>query len=902
MFRPQRETVLIVTDPADPGLQHRFVGLLSTAAQRASVRDIPGFGDEIAADLHLTGTMVHSHYGRAARTTLESLPRDLVLELSAAEVADLVAEIVGLQERRLVRVFEVPEPVGLWTTVLVYFPRSRFTAELPAQLADTVAAAYGAEQRTFESFVGASSLARVTVSVRRPTAAAAADLEALERAIDLQTTSWNDRLRTAATVELGDREGRRLFERFAASSSPAYRAAVAPERAVADLRRVGEMVDDGAGLATSLDHDPEAVAAEWRFRVYRRGTPMMLSELLPLLDHLGFTALDEQPYSFSVDEGSPDTADGAASDEVHLYDIGVRVPDGVVLDDARAADIREAFAGLVEGVVESDGFNRLVLLAGLDAREVAMLRAYAKYLRQIGFAFSQPYIEATLAKHAGLARNLAELFAARFDPSRPADGRDARGRPALSATIGEALDAIPSLDEDRICRSFLTLITATVRTNYYRDRPTLAFKLDPAAVPELPLPRPVHEIWVCGPRVEGVHLRGGPIARGGIRWSDRREDFRTEVLGLMKAQMVKNAVIVPTGAKGGFVVKQPAADPDANRHEVVACYQTFIRSLLDVTDNLVAGAAVPPARHRHPRRRRHLPRRGRRQGNGHVQRRRQRHLGRVRLLARRRVRVGRQRRLRPQGDGHHRPRGVGERAPPRPRPRARRRHRPAHRRRHRRHVGRRVRQRDAALARAAAGRRVRPPPRVRRSRPRCRGGLRRASAPVRPAPFVAGPTTTRRCSRRAAACTRGRRSRSSSAPQARAALGVGPGPLTTDRADLGGPAGAGRPAVERRHRHLREGVDRDPTPTSATAPTTRVRVDGAELRCRMVGEGGNLGFTQLGRVEYALAGGLIYTDAIDNSAGVDCSDHEVNIKILLDGRGGGRRADDRASATTCWRR
>ena len=299
--------MLIVTDPADPGLQHRFVGLLSTAAQRASVRDIPGFGDEIAADLHLTGTMVHSHYGRAARTTLESLPRDLVLELSAAEVADLVGEIVGLQERRLVRVFEVPEPVGLWTTVLVYFPRSRFTAELPAQLADTVAAAYGAEQRTFESFVGASSLARVTVSVRRPTAAAAADLEALERAIDLQTTSWNDRLRAAATVELGDREGRRLFERFAASSSPAYRAAVAPERAVADLRRVGEMVDDGAGLATSLDHDPEAAAAEWRFRVYRRGTPMMLSELLPLLDHLGFTALDEQPYTFSVDEGSPDS-------------------------------------------------------------------------------------------------------------------------------------------------------------------------------------------------------------------------------------------------------------------------------------------------------------------------------------------------------------------------------------------------------------------------------------------------------------------------------------------------------------------------------------------------------------------------------------------------------------------
>nr|MBA2326148.1 NAD-glutamate dehydrogenase [Actinomycetota bacterium] len=575
VFRADRQTVVAVR-PAGSTIEHRFVGLLATNAYRVSVFDVPTVGEAVRQQLGLTEARLHSHSGRATRTVLESLPRDLVLELEPEALGRLVGDIVGLQERQLVRVFEVPEPVGPWVTVLVYLPRTRFTAELPERVADAVAQAYGADRRTFEPFLGASSLARIAVSARRPAGPPRADLDALARLIDERSTSWPDRLRAALGAELGEERGRALYEQVGAYAPAAYRAAVVPERAVGDVRRIGSLLDGSAELTTSLGHDIDSPPGEWRFRVYRRGLPAALSELLPLLDHLGLQALDEQPYTFR-----------AGDERVFLYDIGVRVPAGVELDERRRGELQQAFGDLVAGDVESDGFNRLVLQAGVTAREVSIVRAYGKYLRQIGFAFSQQYIEDTLGRHPSLVADLVALFHARFDPA--VTDRDAR-QAVLEERLAAALDAIPSLDDDRICRIFLTLIRATVRTNHYRARRAISFKLDPAAIPELPLPRPRHEIWVCGPRVEGVHLRGGSIARGGLRWSDRREDFRTEVLGLMKAQMVKNAVIVPTGAKGGFVVKRPPADPEDLRTEVVECYKAFIRSLLDLTDNLVGGS------------------------------------------------------------------------------------------------------------------------------------------------------------------------------------------------------------------------------------------------------------------------------------------------------------------------
>ena len=527
----------------------------------------------------------------ATRNVLENLPRDLVLEQDASALAQLVDDIVGLQERQLVRVFEVPESVGPWVTVLCYVPRSRFTADLPERIADVVAEAYGSSERTFEVFLAASSLARITVSVRRPDHDTTADPGVLERVIDDLSTSWEDRLREALVADIGEAQGREQFERIGAHAPPAYRAAVLPGRATGDVRRIAALLEGGDHMTTAVGHDIDAPDREWRFRIYRRGEPASLSELLPLLDHLGLEALDEQSHTFR-----------SGDEVVYLYDIGVRVPAGVELDSRRWSDLRRAFTALVLGDVEGDGFNRLVLAAGLTAREVAIVRAYGKYLRQIGFSFSQPYVEATLRSHPRVVADLIALFHARFDPARPDGEERDRAEAEIRERVCAALDAIPSLDDDRICRMFLTLIDATVRTNYYRNRLAISFKFDPAAIPELPLPRPRFEIWVCGPRVEGVHLRGGPIARGGLRWSDRREDFRTEILGLMKAQMVKNAVIVPTGAKGGFVVKRPPADLEGLRDEVVQCYRAFISSLLDLTDNLVDGDRCPPAGHCRPRR------------------------------------------------------------------------------------------------------------------------------------------------------------------------------------------------------------------------------------------------------------------------------------------------------------
>ena len=336
VFRAERHTVVIVRP--DDATERRFVGLLATNAYRVSVLDIPRIGADARRVLDLTEARMHTHAGRATRTVLENLPRDLVLELEPEPLRQLVTDIVGLQERQLVRVFEVPDPVGPWVTVLVYLPRNRFTAELPERVADAVAVAYGAEgaegadQRTFESLVGASSLARIAVSVRRPSTASAIDLHVLERTIDERSTSWPERLRAALVSEFGEEAGVDAFDRVGRQAPAAYRAAVPPERATGDVRRIASLLDGADEFTTSLGHDIDAPPGEWRFRVYRKGSSAALSELLPLLDHLGLEALDEQPYTFR-----------AGDHKVFLYDIGVKVPSAVDLDAQRCEQLQTAF-------------------------------------------------------------------------------------------------------------------------------------------------------------------------------------------------------------------------------------------------------------------------------------------------------------------------------------------------------------------------------------------------------------------------------------------------------------------------------------------------------------------------------------------------------------------------------
>ena len=613
IHRPERRVCISVSPPGT-NVEHRFFGLLGARVYRTSVFDIPTVGAQARAVLDLSGADPDSYLGRAVRMAIETLPRELLFELDEQPLAQLVIDIVGLQERQLVRVFEVPEPVGPWRTVLVFLPRNRFTGSLPELVADTVAAAYSGERRDLATMIGASTLARISMSVRRSPDQPLPDLEALGRQIDELSTSWDERLRVSLIRNLGEDEGRRLYEGVGRHVPADYLGTVSPAHAIGDLRRIDALVkarrDADAlegDLSSAMVRDDDAPDGEWRFRVYRRDVEIVLADLLPLLDQLGLVALDEHPYVFHT----PNT-------EIYVYDIGVRVPADIDLTDEKVAELHRAFAALMVGDVEADRFNRLILRAGLTTRDVSVLRAYAKYLRQIGFAFSQQYIESTLANHPTLITTIIDLFNVRFDPAL-AEDRELRYK-EMHAEVEQALDAVPSLDDDRICRAFLNLIDATVRTNTWRGRPSISFKFDPSKIPDLPMPRPMHEIWVCSPDVEGVHLRGGPVARGGLRWSDRREDFRTEVLGLMKAQMVKNAVIVPVGAKGGFVVKRPPAERDE-------LPRRGHRPLPDVRTQHARHHGQhrwrrggSPTRCRAPRRRRHVPRRRRGQGHGDVQR------------------------------------------------------------------------------------------------------------------------------------------------------------------------------------------------------------------------------------------------------------------------------------------
>jgi glutamate dehydrogenase len=864
IHRGERKTCISVG--GKDGSRHRFVGLLAARAFREGVLNIPTIGDRAKEILGLTDVGAETHSGRSMRNVLDTLPRYLVFELSGERLAELVVSIVGLQERQIVRLFDVPEPVGSWSTVLVYLPRSRFSAQVPEQVAEIVAAAYGGNHRDLASLVGTSSLARITMTVRRPSGGRTPELEPLAAKIDELTTSWYERVRAVLLRQFGSTPARTQFERICHLAPAEFRASVSPQRAASDLERIASLLESGGELATAMSREVDAPPDEWRFRVYRRNRRSALSELLPMLDHLGLRALDEHPYDFTID-----------GDEVHLYDIGVRLPSGVELDPERHDEVQATFEALLAGTVEADDLNRLVAAAGLSASQLAVLRTYNRYLRQIGFPFSQRYMEQTLTGHPQLARRLVELFLARFDPSvedRHAAVEAARQRLAIE------LDAIQVLDDDRICRAFLALIDATVRTNWFRGRATISIKLNPSLVPDLPAPRPMHEIFVCSPRVEGVHLRAGPIARGGLRWSDRREDFRTEVLGLVKAQMVKNAVIVPVGAKGGFVIKQVPDDPSELRAVAVECYREFVRGMLDLTDNVVGGVVVTPegvvaydgpdpylvvAADKGTATFSDIANEvaseygfwlgdafasGGSAGYDHKA------MGITARGAWESVR----RHARVLGlDADHEPLsvvGIGDmsgdvfgngmlRSP------------------------------HLRLIAAFDHRHIfidpDPDPTISYAeRKRLFERPRSSWADYDRDLISAGGGVYSRAVKSITL-----------SPEARAALDVRAEhftPIELIRAVLLAPVdlwwngGIGTYVKSSNETHADVG-DR---------ANDAVRVDAVSLRCRMVVEGGNLGFTQLARVEYALNGGLIYTDAIDNSAGVDCSDHEVNIKIVLD--------------------
>ena len=858
--------------------EERFIGLFSAAAYRVSANSIPLIRERVAWVLSRSTVDPASHTGRALRTVLETFPRDELFEIGRAELAEVATAIVALQDRSLVRVLELRSPASGWQTLAVYLPRLRLTSEMPQRIATRIAASMQASRVEFETFVGTGALARITVQIRRAEAIAAADLAQLSEDIDQFSQRWDDQFRDALTAVVGEEEALHLTQRYSSHLSGDYTSLTTPELAVLDIQHIDALLAGPDMTATAFVSLPRLAANERRFRIYRRNSALTLAELLPYLDQLGLQAVDERPFTVQLD-----------NDTVSIYDVGVRLPERVVLSDAAIDELQSTFRRLLTGAVEGDGFNRLVLCAGLTARNVEIVRTYAKYLRQTAFPFSQQYIETTLARYPAVVTLLVSLFHQRFDPTLDATPDDAR-RTALAATRAELdveLAAIPSLDEDRICRTLIDLVDATLRTNAFRPaadggfRPVIALKLDPVKVADLPLPRPMFEIWVCSPRVEGVHLRGGRIARGGIRWSDRREDFRTEVLGLMKAQMVKNAVIVPVGAKGGFVVKRAPGEGAALRAEVVACYRDFIAGLLDVTDNLVGGQVVPPP---------HTIRydaddpyfvvaadKGTASFSDIANE----------ISASYEFWLGDAFASGGSVGYDHKVMGITARGAW------------ESVRRHARVLGRNA---DTdALTVVGIGDMSGD---VFGNGLLCSSNLRLIAAfdhrHVFLDPDPDGAVSFAERQRLFGLA------RSSWADYDSSLISQGGGVFArTDKSIALSPqirARLGVSETEMAPHQLISAILRAPvdllwnggigTYVKAASETNAdvgdrandsVRINGGELRCRIVGEGGNLGFTQRGRVEYAVADGLINTDAIDNSAGVDCSDHEVNIKILLNG-------------------
>ncbi|MFF5705365.1 NAD-glutamate dehydrogenase [Streptomyces sp. NPDC012794] len=873
--------------------ERRFLGLFSSAAYTESVRRVPVIRRKVSEVLEGAGFAPSSHDGRDLLQILETYPRDELFQTPVDKLREIATSVLYLQERRRLRLYLRQDEYGRYYSALVYLPRDRFTTGVRLRLMDILKEELGGTSVDFTAWNTESILSRIHFVVRVPQGTELplltdADVERVEARLVEAARSWADGFGEALTAELGEERAAELMRKYGTSFSEGYKADHSPRAAVADLCHLEKLSASDRPFALSLYEPVGAGPGERRFKIYRTGEQVSLSAVLPVLQRLGVEVTDERPYELR-------RADRVSA---WIYDFGLRMPlstgngDAYLGDDARER-FQEAFAAVWTGEAENDNFNALVLGAGLTWRQAVVLRAYAKYMRQAKSTFSQDYMEDTLRNNVHITRLLVSLFEARLSP-----GRQAAGTELIDAMLEEldgALDQVASLDEDRILRSFLTLIKATLRTNFFqldeegRQHSYVSMKFDPQAIPDLPAPRPAFEIWVYSPRVEGVHLRFGKVARGGLRWSDRREDFRTEVLGLVKAQMVKNTVIVPVGAKGGFVAKNlpdPSVDRDAWLAEGIASYKIFISALLDITDNMVGGEVVPPKGVvRHDEDDTYLVvaadkgtatfsdiANGVAESYGFW-------LGDAFASG---------------GSAGYDHKGMGITA------------RGAWEsvKRHFRELGHDTQTQDFTVVGVGDmsgdvfGNGM-----LLSEHIRLVAAFDHRHIFIDPTPDAATSYAERR--------RLFELPRSSWADYDTALLSAGGGvhprsakaiPVNAQmREALGIEAGVTKMTpAELMQAILQAPVDLlwnggIGTYVKATSEThadvgdkanDAIRVNGAEVRAKVIGEGGNLGLTQLGRIEFARVGaggegGKVNTDAIDNSAGVDTSDHEVNIKILL---------------------
>jgi glutamate dehydrogenase len=859
-----------------------YVGLFTSIVYAQSPVNIPQLRLKIARAMAKAQFPPSSHDAKALQHIFHNYPRDELFQISVDDLYRIGMGILHLQERQHIALFARHDSFQRFVSCLVFVPRERYTTDMRAVFTEILQQDFGGPVTAFYIQIGDDSvLARIHFIIKTdPSKPVYRDIAATEAKLMEAGRGWADKLRDALVEAHGEETGLKLLHRYANVFPAGYRDSMRAAAAVVDIAHIETALATGAlqlnfHAAESASAGSAATGKRYQFRMYNPGAPMPLSDVLPVLEDMGLRVVEEVPYEVAAPGGTV----------LWIHDFGVLLSHDAAIDPVTVReDFHEAFARTWRGEMESDGFNALVLDAGLNWREIVILRAYAKYLRQIGAPFSPEYVQETFQLNPSLARLVIDLFLDRFRGDGPAK---AKTTAKIEAKIAKQLDAVTSLDQDRIVRWFVNLVRSTLRTNFRQTmadgapKPYVSFKLDSEAVDDLPLPRPMVEIWVYSPRFEGVHLRFGKVARGGLRWSDRREDFRTEILGLVKAQVVKNAVIVPVGSKGGFVLKAPPKDGgrDALQAEGIACYKMFIAGMLDLTDNIQGDTiAPPPDVTRYDDDDPYLVvaadkgtatfsdiangvsqdygfwlddafASGGSAGYDH----------KVMGITARGAWEAVKRHFREMGHDTQSEEftviGVGDMSGD--------------------VFGNGMLLSEHIRLIAAFNHLhifVDPHPDAAagfRERKRLFALPRSSWSDYDPAAISAGGGVFDRTVKSIDVSA-----------EMKAAFDIDKDKVTPNelirhilraRADLLWFGGIGT--------YVKAASESDAD--VGDRANDAIRISGKEVRARVVGEGANLGLTQLGRVEYAQHGGRLNTDAIDNSAGVDCSDHEVNIKILL---------------------
>jgi glutamate dehydrogenase len=859
--------------------ERRFLGLYTARAYNERPDEIPLLRRKYQAVMKRSGFLRDDYAGKELEQILTVYPRDELFQIDTDELLNTAKSILYIQERRRIELFMREDVYGQFVTCLAFFPRDVYNTELRLKVEDVLMEKLEAEDIEFVTHFSESPLARVQFTIRVPQVEnrqlPLAELR--EKAVEL-AQSWRDGLSEALTETYGEESGNELYRLFGTSFPASYQDMFSPRRAAIDLEHISAAVRQDT-LTMSFYRALEEEEDTLHFKLFYPNEPLPLSDVMPIFENLGFRVIGEHPFEVVDRQGGV----------VWIHDFTLKTGAGRSVDIHRIRPIfEELFRRVWYGEAENDAFNRLMLASYMSWREIALLRTYARYMRQIRFSNSQSFISSTLVNHVDLARLLLDYFDVRFNPDRyKSEAKSQAAQQKLEIEFNAALDDVANLSEDRVLRLYLELMQATLRTNYFQNdgegnpKSYISVKFDPTGIPDMPLPLPMFEIFVYSPRVEGVHLRGGRVARGGLRWSDRFEDYRTEILGLVKAQQVKNAVIVPVGAKGGFVAKR-LPDPgnrEAFQAEGIAAYKTFIRGLLDITDNLVDGEIAPPQQVvRHDEDDHYLVVAADKGtatfsdiANG--------------LSSEYGFWMGDAFASGGSNGYDHKKMGITARGAW------------VSVERHFREVGiNPAKDEFSAIGIGDMAGDVFGNGMLSSDKMRLVAAFNHIHIFVDPDPDPARSYQERKrlfemprsawtdydaklISKGGGVFSRSAKSIPVS-PEMKKLLGiksdkVPPNMLISHilkcQADLLWIGGIGTYIKGQQESHGDVG----------DKANDGLRINGSELRCRIVGEGGNLGLTQLGRIEYALTGGRLNTDFIDNSGGVDCSDHEVNMKILL---------------------